>query len=74
MDLQGEELFRMPFGLLECTMLTDFNPRDTSLLTLTSNIRLETICLSGVRDGNENIRGSGRMGKRGKMGLKGLKK
>jgi len=34
------------------------------------NINLETICLSGVRDGNENKKGFGSMGKRGKIGTK----
>jgi len=35
------------------------------------NIKLETTCLSGVTDGNENIKGCGSTGKRGKNGIKG---
>jgi len=38
------------------------------------NIRQETICLSGVKDGNENKSGFGLTGKRGKMGMTVLKK
>jgi len=38
------------------------------------NIRQETTFLSGVRDGNENKKGFGLMGKRGKMGMRALKR
>jgi len=38
------------------------------------NIRQETTFLSGVRDGNENKKGFGLMGKRGKMVMRVLKR
>jgi hypothetical protein len=38
------------------------------------NIRQETTCLSGAKDGNENRSGFGMMGKRGKMGMRALRK
>jgi len=38
------------------------------------SIRLETICLNDVQDGNENRRGFGSMDKRVKRGTKGLKR
>jgi len=38
------------------------------------SITQETTCLSGVRDGNENKKGFGLTGKRGKMGMRVLKR
>jgi hypothetical protein len=38
------------------------------------SIRQETTCLSGVKDGNENRSGFGLTGKRGKRGMRVLKK
>jgi len=38
------------------------------------NIRQETIYLSGARDGNENKKGFGLMGKRGKMSMRASKR
>jgi len=38
------------------------------------NIKQETTFSSGVKDGNENKKGCGSMGKRGKMGMRVLKK
>jgi hypothetical protein len=38
------------------------------------NIRQETTFSSGVKDGNENKRGYGSMGKRGKTGMRELRK
>jgi len=38
------------------------------------NIRQETTFLSGAKDGNENKGGFGLMGKRGRMGMRALKR
>jgi len=38
------------------------------------NIRQETTFLGGVKDGNENKRGFGLTGRRGKMGMRALKR
>jgi len=38
------------------------------------NIRQETIFLSGAKDGNENKKGFGLMGKRGRMGMRVVKR
>jgi len=38
------------------------------------NIRQETTCSSGAKDGNENKKGFGLMGKRGKMVIRVLKR
>jgi len=38
------------------------------------NIRQETTFLSGAKDGNENKKGFGLMGKRGRMGIRALKR
>jgi len=38
------------------------------------NIRQETTCLSGAKDGNENKKGVGLMGKRGMRGMRGVKR
>ena len=38
------------------------------------SIRQEITCSSGVKDGNKNKKGFGLMGKRGRMGMRALKR